>query len=132
LPDNHEREAISAMKDLKARTICFALEVIKLVESLPRSQASAVIGKQVLRSATSVGANYRAACRARSSKDFVSKMGIVEEEIDESGYWLELIEESGLTPPDALAPLRKEANELTAIVVASIRTAKASAERGER
>jgi four helix bundle protein len=81
--------------NLKLRTRKFALAVIMLVEKLPRDQTLTIIGKQILRSGTSVGANYRAACRAKSVKDFIAKMGIVEEEIDETIYWLELMEESG-------------------------------------
>ena len=86
--------------ELKRRTRRFALDVIRLVDSLPRSKTTEVIGRQLLRSATSVGANYRAACRARSSADFVSKMGIVEEEADESMYWMELLVDSGCTPAE--------------------------------
>jgi four helix bundle protein len=77
--------------ELKRRTRLFALDVIRLVELLPRSRTTEVLGKQLLRSGTSVGANYRAACRAKSSADFVSKMGIVEEEADEAIYWMELL-----------------------------------------
>jgi len=97
---------------------------IRLCQSLPRSQASTVITRQLLRSATSVGANYRAVCRARSSADFVSKLGIVLEEADETLFWLELLAESGAAHSDQTAPLLKEANELVAIFVASLRTAK--------
>src|SRR5947207_15435942 len=81
--------------DLRPRTKAYALRVIRLVESLPRNRTADVIGKQLLRSATSVGANYRAACRAKSPADFTAKMGIVEEEADESLYWMELLIESG-------------------------------------
>jgi four helix bundle protein len=87
--------------------------------------AADVVGRQLIRSATSVAANYRSACRARSRSDFISKMGIVEEESDESCLWLEIIEEAGFLPAKRLAELRKEANSLTAIAVASIRTARA-------
>ena len=83
----------SSNGDLKGRTRQFALNIINLVQALPSSQTTAVIGKQLLRSATSVGANYRAACRSRSRADFVSKITIVEEEADESAYWLELLSE---------------------------------------
>ena len=82
--------------DLQARTQTYALRVIKLVESLPLNRTTDVMGKQLLRAATSVGANYRAACRAKSSADFIAKMGIVEEEADECLYWMELLIESGL------------------------------------
>jgi four helix bundle protein len=90
---------------LKNRTKQFGLAVIRLVESLPKSMMAGVIGKQVLRSATSVGANYRAVCRARSKADFVAKLGIVEEEIDESGYWLELLIEANIIRQSAVTRL---------------------------
>jgi len=82
--------------EMKARTKSFALRIIKLVESLPSNRTADVVGKQLLRSGTSVGANYRAACRAKSNADFIAKMGTVEEEADESAFWLEVIVESGL------------------------------------
>ena len=85
---------------MKHRTKQFALRVIKAVEALPRTRTADVIGKQLLRSATSVGANYRAACRAKSNADFINKMGTVEEESDESAYWMELLVEAGLVTPD--------------------------------
>ncbi len=110
--------------DLRKRTKKFALDVIKFVESLPNGKTVEIIGRQLLRSGTSVGANYRAACRARSSADFIAKMGIVEEELDESIYWLELLVDSGVVPTDRIALLAKEADELLAITVSSIRTAK--------
>jgi four helix bundle protein len=97
---------------------------MRLVESLPPVKSSDVLGKQLLRSATSVGANYRAACRARSKADFISKIAVVEEEADESLYWLELLDESGLAKKDDLSPLLKEADELTAIFTAAAKTAK--------
>ena len=110
--------------DLKERTKKFALKTINFIEALPRGRISDVLGRQLLRSGTSVGANYRSACRARSSADFISKMGIVEEEIDESLYWIELLETSGLVSHEKVADLLNEANQLTAITVASIKTAK--------
>jgi four helix bundle protein len=110
--------------ELKRRTKTFALDVIKFVESLPKGKITEIIGRQLLRSGTSVGANYRAACRARSSADFIAKMGVVEEEADESIYWLELLVESGIVSYDRVVSLRKEADELLAITVSSIRTAK--------
>src|SRR3990170_2913517 len=109
---------------MKARTKAFALRVIKLTESLPATRAADVIGKQLLRSATSVGANYRASRRARSRADFVNKLGIVEAEADESAYGLELLVESGIVPHAKLADLMRECDEITAIIVASVRTAK--------
>jgi four helix bundle protein len=115
--------------DLKQRTKMFALKIIKLVETLPRGRTADVLGNQLLRTGTSVGANYRAACRARSSADFISKMGIVEEEIDESLYWIELLETSGMVSHEKVTDLLNEANQLTAITVASITTAKQSKRR---
>ena len=110
--------------DLRVRTKMFALDVIRLVESLPRTTTSHILGKQLLRAATSVGANYRAACRARSSADFIAKMGIVEEEADESIYWMELLLEAGILSKEKVEPLRDEANQLLAITITSIRTAR--------
>jgi four helix bundle protein len=109
---------------MKQRTKQFALRVIKLVAALPKTREADVIGRQLLRSATSVGANYRSACRARSKADFISKMGITEEEADESQYWLELIVEAGLLPMPRVSDLVREADELTAIFVATGRSAK--------
>ena len=111
-------------EQLKERTKQFALRVIHLVNALPNSKMAEVIGRQLLRSATSVGANYRAACRARSRAEFMAKLGVVEEEIDESAYWLELLMESGVMPATRLADLMEEANELIAIIVASRKTAR--------
>jgi four helix bundle protein len=110
--------------ELKQRTKSFALRVIKLIESLPNTKTADVIGRQLLRSATSVGANYRAACRARSNADFISKMGMVEEEADESLYWLELLIGCGLVTEKKLNELMKEGDELLAITITSIKTAR--------
>ena len=109
-------------KTFKERTKRFALAVVKLVESLPRNRTADVLGRQLLRSGTSVGANYRAACRGRSTSDVVAKLGIVEEETDESIYWEELMAESGILTPDSVSALKKEANEILAMTVASIKT----------
>ena len=110
---------------LLPRTKAFAVRVIRMVDALPMNRRSAdVIGKQLIRSATSVGANYRAACRGRSTAEFLAKMGIVEEEADESVYWLELLEEVELVAAGRLHELIREANEIVAMVVASIRTAR--------
>ena len=109
---------------LKDRTKQFALQVIRLCRALPRSQESSIITRQLLRSATSVGANYRAVCRARSTADFVSKLGIVLEEADETLFWIELLVESGAAHPEKITSVRREANELVSIFVASLRTAK--------
>ena len=109
-------------KDFKERTKRLALRVIRLVEALPEQLTATVIGKQVLRSATSVGANYRAACRGRSTADVIAKLSIVEEEADESLYWMELLIDSGLVPANKLANLMSETNEIVAMTVASIKT----------
>jgi len=111
-------------KEMQARTKAFAVRVIKLVDALPRGLASQVIGRQLIRSATSVGANYRAACRAQSRAEFAAKLSIVVEESDESLYWLELVRETELVKPELLSAIIKEANELVAIVLASRKTAK--------
>ncbi|MGI8907662.1 MAG: four helix bundle protein [Candidatus Sumerlaeaceae bacterium] len=111
-------------ENLKKRTKQFALRVIRLVEALPQTRSAEIIGRQVLRCGTSVGANYRASCRAKSQADFIAKMAIVEEEGDECLYWMELLEESEIVAEHLLRDLKKEANELIAITVASIRTAK--------
>ena len=116
-------------EELKARTKEFGLRVIRLVTSLPRGLVTDVIAKQLLRAGTSVGANYRAACRARSRRDFVAKMGIVEEEADESLYWMEMLAEAGFVKLHKVAPLMQEASELTAVAVASITTARRRAVR---
>ncbi len=110
--------------DMKHRTRQFALRVIRLVESLPKGRTEDVPGKQLLRSGTSVGANYRALCRAKSTADFVYKMGIVEEETDESLYWMELLIEAKVIESRKLEHLMEEGNELLNITVASIKTAK--------
>ena len=109
--------------DQQRRAKRFSLGVIQLCESLPSKPAARFIGSQLLRSATSVGANYRAACRARSNADFVSKIGVVLEEADESVYWLELLLESGLVTPVRLAELLRESEELVANFAASKLTA---------
>ena len=118
--------------DLRGRTKAFALRVIRLVEALPRGRTADVIGRQVLRSATSVAANYRSARRARSSAEFISKLGIVEEEADETLLWLELLTESGVVDPARLGDLLTEADQLVAIMVASLKTAKANRKRSEQ
>ena len=110
--------------ELKRRTKLFGLRVIRLVENLPKTQTAGVIGKQLLRCGTSVGANYRAACKGRSKADFIAKLGIAEEEADESVYWLELLIEAGVIKENSAARLIAEANELTAIITSSRKTAK--------
>jgi four helix bundle protein len=106
----------------KARTKQLALRIIRLVDALPQHGTADVIGKQLLRSATSVGANYRAACRGKSTADVVAKLSIVEEEADESLYWLELLVESKVISAEKLKSLIAETNEILAMTVASIKT----------
>ncbi|MEE9566093.1 MAG: four helix bundle protein [Desulfobacteria bacterium] len=115
--------------NLKERTKEFALRIIEFVETLPRGRTTDVIGGQLLRAGTSVGANYRSSCRARSPADFIAKMGIVEEEADESLYWMELLIEAGIVKPENLEALMKEGDELLAITVASINTARRGRKR---
>jgi len=109
---------------MKARTKHFALLVIRLCRIVPSSQESRIITRQLLRSATSVAANYRAVCRARSTPDFVSKMGMVLEEADESLFWLELLVDAAIVPKEKVQMPLIEANELVSIFVASLRTIK--------
>ena len=110
--------------EFKQRTKLFALRVIRLVESLPCTRTANTIGNQLIRSGTSVGANYRAACRARSNAEFIAKMGIVEEEADESMFWMELLMETGTVRKELLESLFKEANEIVAMVVSSIKSSR--------
>ena len=105
--------------EMKGRTKAFGLRVCRLVDALPAGRANLAIGNQLIRSATSVGANYRAACRGRSTAEFLAKLGIVEEEADESGFWLEMLIARGAVKPELLEPLLRESEELTSIVVAS-------------
>lgn len=111
-------------KDLQERTKAFALRVLRVFRSLPESREGRILGQQLLRAATSVAANYRAACRARSTRDFISKLGIVEEEADECLFWLEFLADAGIVEATKLKDLLSEASQLTAIFVASRRTAK--------
>ncbi len=114
---------MSERQDLRGRTKAFALDVIRTIKDLSKSLASDVLAKQLLRCATAVGANYRAACRAQSKAVFLAKLAIVVEESDECMYWLELLFESGALPKEDFQRLHNEANELTAIFVASRKTA---------
>ena len=111
-------------KQLKKRTKQFGLRAMKLAAALRRGRVGDAVARQLVRSGTSVGANYRAACRARSRADFASKIAIAEEEADESGYWLEMIAEGELMPSKRVESLLDEANELTAILAASAKTAR--------
>ncbi len=110
--------------ELQQRTKKFAIDIIRLSDVLPNSRAVNVLINQLLRSSSSVGANYRSACKGKSTNDFINKIVITEEEADECIYWLELLDESGLVKNEAIPILRKEATELTAIFTAIGKTAK--------
>ncbi len=110
--------------DLQARTKSFALRIIQLYSLLPKTTEAQVIGKQVLRSGTSVGAHYREGTRARSTKEFISKLEVGIQELNETSYWLELLAESGIVPQGKLSDLLDEANQLMSILTASVKTAK--------
>jgi four helix bundle protein len=114
-------------EEMKMRTKKYALRVIKAAQSLPENRVANVLGSQLLRSGTSVGANYRAACRAKSTADFVNKLKIVEEEGDESLFWMELLVEAGITPQQKLGDLMKEGDEIVSIVVAALKTTRSAA-----
>jgi four helix bundle protein len=111
---------------MKLRTKIFALRVLRLCRALPRTQEARILGGQLLRSSTSVAANYRAACRSRSRAEFVAKLGIVLEEADETAFWLELIQEAELFPQSKMRDLCVEPGEIVSIFVSSVRTAKGS------
>lgn len=115
--------------ELKKRTKAFAVRIVKMTEALPHKRAADIVARQLLRSATSVGANYRAACRARSHREFTARMGVVEEEADESLYWLELLVDADLMPESQLGALLQEAHELTAIFTSSSQTARENQEK---
>ena len=118
-------EGRNEYEGLKQRTKQFALRIIKLARAMPsKDPVSEVIQKQILRSGTSVGANYRAACRAKSTPDFINKMKIVEEETDESMFWMELIQEAEILPASRISSLYQESDEILRIVVQSILTAR--------
>jgi four helix bundle protein len=116
-------------EQIKKRTKGIGLEVIKLIDELPEKASAWVIAKQILRSSTSIGANYRAACRAKSAADFVNKLKIVEEESDETLYWLEILEETNLVTSKRIEKIKKEVDEILSIVVSSIKTLKAKQQR---
>jgi len=111
-------------EEMKKRTKQFGLRAIRLCEALPDTPVARVIRNQLLRCGTSVGANYRAACRAKSKADFISKMGTVEEETDESMYWMELIIEAVFMKEELISDLYQEADEILSIIISSIKTAK--------
>ena|SRR3989338_2305985 len=109
-------------QEFKERTKRVGLEVIRLIEGLPKGHTADVLGRQLLRSATSIGANYRAACRGKSGADVINKLGNVEEEADETLYWMELLTEASLIPGKKLEQIRSDVNEVLAMTVASIKT----------
>lgn len=117
-------EKLAAARDLKVRSKQFALRVIQVFRALPRDELARIIGRQVVRAGTSVAANYRAACRARSRREFVAKIGVVLEEADETAFWLELLVDAEIMPAGKLAKLIAEAYELVAIFAASHETAR--------
>ena len=112
--------------DLRLRTKQFALRVVRLFGRLPKSREAQVIGKQLLRSGTSVAANYRESCRARSTAEMISKLGLVEQELDESMLWLELLGESEIVQPELLSDILDETEQLLKMTVSSIKTLKAN------
>lgn len=117
---------------LQHRTKGLALRIFKMVEELPKTEGAKIITYQILKSSSSTAANYRAACRARSTNDFLNKLKVVEEEADETLFWLEFFEEAGLMKKNLLADLRKEANELVAIFTAAIKTLKSKKENDQQ
>jgi four helix bundle protein len=119
-------------ENIKDRTMTFAIRILCMASVIPKNYSSQVISHQIVRSATSAGANYRAACRSKSRKDFVNKLKIVEEELDETSYWLELIEESKFFPPEKITSLIKESDELLSIIVKSIQTARQNGISGNK
>jgi four helix bundle protein len=121
---NGKIKTVGNSHDLKLRTKQFALRILRLYRALPAKEEARILGRQVLRSGTSVGANYRAACRARSRAEFIAKLGIALEEADETVFWLELLLEGGIVNHEKLDALLKEAQELTSIFVTSVCTAK--------
>jgi len=123
---NNEYNILMDKTELKRRTQRFAIDIIKFVEALPSNRSTNVLSNQLIRCSTSVGANYRSACKGKSTADFINKIVIVEEEADESIYWLQLLEEAGLADSARIYPLKKEANELTAFFTAIGKTAKSN------
>ena len=125
-------DAVVSVDDFRKRTFQFGMRVVRLVQALAKDDVARVIGNQLLRAGTSVGANYRAAARARSRAEFIAKMGIVEEECDETLYWLEMLAELERVNAAALKDLRSEGSEILAMVIASIRTARGNAKQSAR
>jgi four helix bundle protein len=124
--------AAMSTEDFRKRTFRFGIRVVRLVQGLPRKDVGRGIGNQLLRAGTAVGANYRAAARARSRADFIAKMGVVEEECDESLYWMDMLIELGLVNAGRVQQLRAEGNEILSISVASIRTARENSKQSLR
>jgi four helix bundle protein len=122
--DRKPESKTAPFRDFRERTFQFGIRCVRLVESLPRSMTAQTVGRQLLRAKTSVGANYRAAVRGRSRGDFVSRMGIVEEECDEALYWIDVLVELGLTSGKRVEQPRSEGSEIIAITVSSIKTAR--------
>jgi four helix bundle protein len=118
-------------EDLRTRTKQFSLRIIRLFAALPKNAEGQVIGKQLLRSATSVGAHYREATRARSDSEFISKLEGGLQELEEAAYWMELLSESGIVVPARLTELQKEADELTAILITCVKKAKQKRRKDE-
>jgi four helix bundle protein len=114
---------------MQERTMAFAVQTVRFFVKLPKTDEARIPGKQLLRAATSVGANYRAVCRSKSEADFISKMGTVVEEADESGFWLDLLQNSGVCPAATIQPLKTEADELLRIFSTSLSTAKQNSGR---
>ena len=125
-------DSLVSVDDFRKRTFQFGMRVIRLVQTLAKNDVARVIGNQLLRAGTSVGANYRAAARARSRAEFIAKMGIVEEECDETLYWLEMLAELEVVNAGTLKDLRREGSEILAMVIASIRTARGNAKQSAR
>ena len=117
-------EATNKSEELRKRAHRFTIRILKLYRALPKAADAQIVGKQLVRSGSSVAANYRAACRARSKAEFIAKIGVVAEEADESVFWIETLIDGEIMPASKMEPLLKEARELTAIFTASQHTAK--------
>ena len=129
--DRKPESAECQHRDFQERTFQFGIRCVRLVETLPKGMVGQTAGKQLLRAGTSAGANYRAAIRGRSRADFISRMGIVEEEADEALSWIDVLVELGLTAPKRVEQLRAEANEVISITVSSIKTARKGAQKAK-
>jgi four helix bundle protein len=129
---NGERASADASTALRARTKAFALRILRVYESLPGTTAPQVLGKQLVRAGTSVGAHYREACRARSLSEFISKIEVGLQELDETAYWLELLVDGGFVPKGRVQELLDQLDELLAMLTASARTAKATRKNSPR